>query len=139
MQVIIDTDKVKLAVDEAGEFYYKPGAEKHLELLLQYQAEINEAVAQAQANITAVIEKENPAVTSIVGNKIKITRSLTGSIYGAPDIDKVPAEFVKEAVRKFVDGKAVEKYQDEHDGKLPTGVAVNNRKYRMAIKVIDNE
>lgn len=139
MQVVIDTDKVKLAVEKAGEFYFKPGAEKHLALLLQYQAEINEAVAQAQANIQAVIDENNPAVTSIVGNKIKVTRSLTGSIYGAPDIEKVAPEFVKEAVRKFVDGKAIEKYAEEHDGKLPTGVAVNNRKYRMAIKVIDNE
>lgn len=139
MQVVIDTDKVKVAVNEAGEFYYKPGAEKHLALLLQYQAEINEAVAQAQANLQAVIDKENPAVTSIVGDKIKVTRSLTGSIYGALDIEKVPAEFVKQAVRKFVDGKAIEKYMDEHDGKLPTGVAVNNRKYRMAFKVLDNE
>lgn len=139
MIVKIDTDKVKVAVDEAGEFYYTPGAEKHLALLVQYQAEINEAVEQAQANIAAIIEKENPAVTSIVGDKIKITRSQTGAIYGAPDIEKVPAEFVKQAVRKFVDSKAIDKYQDEHDGKLPTGVAINNRKYRMAIKVLDNE
>lgn len=139
MIVTVDTDKIKVAVDEAGEFYYKPGAEKHLELLVDLQEQINQAVAEAQANLTAIIEKENPAVTSIVGNRIKITRSQTGAIYGAPDIKKVPAEFVKEAVRKFVDSKAIEKYMDDNDGKLPTGVALNNRSYRMAIKVIDNE
>lgn len=137
MQVIIDTDKIKVAVNEAGEFYFKPGAEKHLKLLMQYEAEIAEAVNQAKANLQAVIDENNPAVTSIVGNKIKITRSLTGSIYGAPDIEKVPAEFVKQAVRKFVDGKAIDKYLEEHDGKLPTGVAINNRNYRMAIKVVE--
>lgn len=137
MIVTIDTDKVKVAVDAAGEFYFKPGAEKHLKLLMQYQEEISQAVAQAQANLQAVIDENNPAVTSIVGSKIKITRSLTGSIYGAPDIKKVAPEFVKQAVREYVDGKAVEKYQEEHDGKLPTGVAVNSRKYRMAIKVVE--
>lgn len=137
MQVVIDTDKIKAAVDGAGEFYFKPGAEKHLKLLVQYQEEIALAMAQAQANLQAVIDENNPAVTSIVGNKIKVTRSLTGSIYGAPDIEKVPAEFVKQAVRKFVDGKAVEKYAEEHDGKLPAGVALNNRNYRMAIKVVE--
>jgi iron uptake system EfeUOB component EfeO/EfeM len=137
MIVTIDTDKVKVAVDEAGEFYFKPGAEKHLKLLVQYQAELAEAMAQAQANLQAAIDANNPAVTSSVGSHIKVTRSLTGSIYGAPDIEKVPAEFVKQAVRKFVDGKAVDKYLEEHDGKLPKGVALNNRNYRMAIKVIE--
>lgn len=137
MQVVIDTDKIKVAVNEAGEFYFKPGAEKHLKLLVEYQAQINEAVAQAQANLQAVIDENNPAVTSIVGNKIKVTRSLTGSIYGAPDIKKVAPEFVKQAVREFVDGKAVDKYLEEHDGKLPTGIALNARKYRMAIKVVE--
>lgn len=137
MIVTIDTDKIKVAVDEAGKFYFKPGAEKHLKLLVQYQTEIAEAMAQAQANLTAAIDENNPAVTSIVGSKIKVTRSLTGSIYGAPDIEKVPAEFVKQAVRKFVDGKAVDKYLEEHDGKLPVGVALNNRNYRMAIKVVE--
>lgn len=137
MQVIIDTDKIKAAVDGAGEFYFKPGAEKHLKLLVEYQEQIAVAMAQAQANLQAVIDENNPAVTSIVGNKIKVTRSLTGSIYGAPDINKVPAEFVKQAVRKFVDGKAVDKYLEEHDGKLPAGVALNQRNYRMAIKVVE--
>lgn len=137
MIVTIDTDKIKVAVNEAGEFYFKPGAEKHLKLLVQYQAELAQAMEQAQANLQAAIDANNPAVTSIVGNHIKVTRSLTGSIYGAPDIEKVPAEFVKQAVRKFVDGKAVDKYLEEHDGKLPTGVAVNVRKYRMAIKVTE--
>lgn len=137
MIVTIDTDKVKVAVDEAGQFYFKPGAEKHLKLLLQYQAEMNEAVAQAQANLQQVIDENNPAVTSIVGNKIKVTRSLTGGIFAAPDIKKVAPEFVKQAIRDFLDSKAVAKYQEEHDGKLPTGVAVANRNYRMAIKVIE--
>jgi hypothetical protein len=137
MIVTIDTDKVKAAVDGAGEFYFKPGAEKHLKLLVQYQEEIALAMAQAQANLQAAIDENNPSVTSIVGSKIKVTRSLTGSIYGAADIKKVAPEFVKQAVREFVDGKAIEKYQEEHDGKLPTGVQVNNRKYRMAIKVIE--
>lgn len=137
MIVTIDTDKVKLAVDEAGEFYFKPGAEKHLQLLTQYQAEIDQAVKAAQANLMAAIEENNPAVTAIVGKHIKITRSLTGSIYGTDDIDKVPAEFVKEAVRRFVDGKGIDKYLAEHDGKLPKGVKINVRNYRMAIKVIE--
>lgn len=137
MIVTIDTDKIKLAVNEAGEFYFKPGAEKHLKLLMQYQEELAQAMAAAQANLQAAIDENNPAVTSIVGTKIKVMRSLTGSIYGALDIKKVAPEFVKQAVREFVDGKAVEKYQEEHDGKLPTGVAVNARKYRMAIKVIE--
>ena len=137
MQVVIDTDKVKAAVDGAGEFYFKPGAEKHLALLVQYQAEINEAVAQAQANLQKVIDENNPHVTSIVGNKIKVTRSLTGGIFAAADIKKVEPEFVKQAVREFLDSKAVAKYQEEHDGKLPTGVAVANRSYRMAIKVME--
>lgn len=137
MIVTIDTDKVKVAVDEAGQFYFKPGAEKHLKLLMQYQAEIGAAVEAAQANLQAVIDQENPSVTSIVGSKIKVTRSLTGSIYGTDDIKKVPAQFVKQAVREFVDGKGVEKYLEEHDGKLPAGVKLNNRKYRMAIKVIE--
>lgn len=137
MIVTIDIDKVKVAVDEAGQFYFKPGAEKHLKLLLQYQAEISEAVAQAQANLQQVIDENNPAVTSIVGNKIKVTRSLTGGIYAAPDIKKVAPEFVKQAIRDFLDSKAVAAYQEEHDGKLPTGVSVANRNYRMAIKVIE--
>lgn len=137
MIVTIDTDKIKLAVDEAGNFYFKPGAEKHLKLLMEYQENLAQAMATAQANLQAAIDANNPAVTSIVGTKIKVTRSLTGSIYGAPDIEKVPAEFVKQAVRKFVDGKAIDKYLEEHDGKLPVGVALNNRNYRMAIKVIE--
>ena len=137
MIVTIDTDKIKVAVDDAGKFYFKPGAEKHLKLLMEYQENLAQAMAAAQANLQAVIDENNPAVTSIVGTKLKVTRSLTGSIYGAPDIAKVPAEFVKEAVRKFVDGKAVEKYLEEHDGKLPVGVALNNRNYRMAIKVVE--
>lgn len=137
MIVTIDTDKVKLAVDEAGNFYFKPGAEKHLKLLMQYQAEIDQAVAAAQANIQAVIDENNPTVTSIVGNKVKVTRRLSGSLYVAPEIEKVAPEFVKVAVRKYVDRDAVEKYQDEHDGKLPTGVAVADRKYSMTIKVVE--
>lgn len=137
MIVTIDTDKIKLAVDEAGNFYFKPGAEKHLKLLMEYQENLAQAMAAAQANLQAAIDENNPAVTSIVGTKIKVTRSLTGSIYGAPDIEKVPAEFVKQAVRKFVDGKAVDKYLEEHEGKLPAGVALNNRNYRMAIKVVE--
>lgn len=137
MIVTIDTDKIKLAVDEAGQFYFKPGAEKHLKLLMEYQENLAQAMAAAQANLQAAIDENNPAVTSIVGTKIKVTRSLTGSIYGAPDIEKVPAEFVKQAVRKFVDGKAVDKYLEEHEGKLPVGVALNNRNYRMAIKVVE--
>jgi len=137
MIVTIDTDKVKVAADEAGQFYFKPGAEKHLKLLMQYQAEIAAAVELAQANIQAVIDDNNPAVTSIVGGKIKVNRSLTGAIYGADDIKKVPAEFVKEAVRKFVDSKGIEAYQLENGGKLPKGVKLNDRKYRMAIKVIE--
>lgn len=137
MIVTVDTDKIKIAADAAGEFYFKPGAEKHLQLLLEVEAQIAEAVNQAKANLQAAIDENNPAVTSIVGNKIKITRSMTGGIYTAPDIKKVPAEFVKQAVREFVDSKAVEKYQDENDGKLPLGVAMANRSYRMAIKVVE--
>lgn len=137
MIVTIDTDKVKVAVDEAAQFYFKPGAEKHLKLLMQYQAEITEAVAAAQANLQAVIDEKNPAVTSIVGTQIKVTRSLTGSIFGTDDIEKVPAEFVKQAVRNFVDSKGIAKYQEENEGKLPTGVKLNDRKYRIAIKVIE--
>ena len=137
MIVTIDTDKIKVAVDEAGNFYFKPGAEKHLKLLVQYQAELAEAMGLAQANLQAVINDNNPAVTAIVGNKIKVTRSLTGGIYAAPDIKKVAPEFVKQAIRDFLDSKAVAAYQEEHDGKLPTVVAVANRNYRMAIKVIE--
>ena len=137
MIVTIDTDKVKIAVDEAGEFYFKPAAEKHLKLLIQYQAEIDEAMKSAHANLQAVIEANNPAVTAIIGTKIKVTRSKTGSIYGTDDIEQVPAEFVKEAIRKFVDGKGIDKYLEEHDGKLPKGVKINDRNCRMAIKVIE--
>lgn len=137
MIVTIDTDKIKIAVDEAGQFYFKPAAEKHLKLLMQYQAELAEAMTTAQANLQAVIDENNPAVTSIVGTKIKVNRSLTGGIFAAPDIKKVAPEFVKQAIRDFLDSKAVAKYQEEHDGKLPTGVAVANRNYRMAIKVIE--
>lgn len=137
MIVTVDTDKIKLAANEAGEFYFKPGAEKHLKLLLEVEAQVAEAVNLAKANIQAAIDENNPAVTSIVGSKIKVTRSLTGGIYTAPDIKKVPKEFVKQAIREFVDSKAVEKYQDEHDGKLPLGVAMASRSYRMAIKITD--
>lgn len=137
MIVTIDTDKVKAAVDAAGEFYFKPGAEKHLKLLVQYQAELAEAMGLAQANLQATIDENNPAVTSIVGNKIKVTRSLTGGIYAAADIKKVDAAYVKQAVRDFLDSKAVAAYQEENNGKLPTGVAVADRKYRMAIKVTE--
>lgn len=137
MIVTVDTDKIKLAADQAGEIYFKPGAEKHLKLLLEVEAQIAEAVNLAKANIQAAIDENNPTVTSIVGNKIKVTRSLTGGIYAAPDIKKVAPEFVKQAVREYVDAKAVEKYQDEHDGKLPVGVALANRNYRMAIKITD--
>lgn len=137
MIVTIDTDKIKIAVDEAGSFYFKPAAEKHLKLLMQYQAELDEAMKTAQANLQAVIDENNPAVTSIVGTKIKVNRSLTGGIYAAADIKKVAPEFVKQAIRDFLDSKAVAAYQEEHDGKLPTGVAVANRNYRMAIKVIE--
>lgn len=137
MIVTIDTDKIKVAVDEAGQFYFKPGAEKHFKLLMQYQAELAEAMAAAQSNLQAVIDENNPAVTAIVGSKIKVTRSLTGGIYAAPDIKKVAPEFVKQAIRDFLDSKAVAAYQEEHNGKLPTGVAVANRNYRMAIKVIE--
>jgi len=137
MIVTIDTDKVKVAVDKAGEFYFKPGAEKHLQLLMQYQAEITEAVEQAQNNLQQVIDENNPAVTSIVGSKIKVNRSATGSIFGTDDIKQVPAEFVKQAVRQFVDSKGIARYQEEHDGKLPAGVKLNVRNYRIAIKVIE--
>lgn len=137
MIVTIDTDKIKVAVNEAGEFYFKPGAEKHLALLMQYQAEVEQAVKQAQANIQAVIDENNPTVTSIVGSKVKVTRRLTGSLYAAADIEKVAPEFVKAAVRKYVDSKAIETYQEQHDGKLPTGVAVADRKYSMTIKVVE--
>lgn len=137
MIVTIDTDKVKIAVDEAGTFYFKPGAEKHFKLLMQYQAELAEAMAAAQANLQKVIDENNPAVTSIVGTKLKINRSLTGGIYAAADIKKVAPEFVKQAIRDFLDSKAVAAYQEAHDGKLPTGVAVAVRNYKMTPKVIE--
>lgn len=137
MIVTIDTDKVKLAVDEAGNFYFKPGAEKHLALLLQYEAEIEQAVTLAKANLQAVIDANNPTVTSITGNKLKVTRRLSGGIYAAPDIEAVAPEFVKAAVCKYVDRVAIEKYQDDNDGKLPKGVAVAQRNYSMSFKVIE--
>lgn len=140
MIVTIDTDKVKVAVDEAGKFYFKPGAEKHLKLLVEYQASINEAVAQAQANLQAVIDENNPAVTSIVGSKIKVTRSLTGSIYTPKEgveIKDVAGDFVSETITRLLNSKAIEKYAEEHDGELPSDVQKANRKYRMAIKVVE--
>lgn len=136
MIVTIDTDKIKVAVDEAGNFYFKPGAEKHLKLLVQYEAELAQAMDAAKANIQKVIDEENPAVTSIVGNKLKITRSLTGSTYEAADIETVAPEFKKQAVRTYIDSKAVEKYAEAHN-ELPSGITPANRKYRMAIKVTE--
>lgn len=137
MIVTIDTDKIKVAVDEAGEFYFKPGAEKHLKLLVTYEAEIAAAVDAAKANIQKVIDENNAAVKSIVGDKVKVTVSPTGGIYAAADIKKVEPAYVKQAVREFLNSDAVAKYQEEHDGKLPKGVAVAVRKYRMAIKVME--
>ncbi len=140
MIVTIDTDKIKVAVDEAGNFYFKPGAEKHLKLLVQYETEIAQAMDAAKANLQAVIDAENPAVTSIVGNKLKITRSMTGSIYATKDgvdIKDVAGDFVSESITRRLNSKAIEKYAEEHDGKLPSDVVTANRKYRMAIKVTE--
>lgn len=137
MIVTIDTDKIKVAVNEAGDFYFKSGAEKHLKLLMQYQEELAQAMAAAQANLQAVIDAENPAVTSIVGSKVKITRSLTGGMYAAKDdMATIAPEFKKQAVRVYIDSKAVEKYAEAHN-ELPSGIVAANRKYRMAIKVIE--
>lgn len=139
MIVTIDTDKIKVAVDEAGNFYFKPGAEKHLKLLVQYQAELAEAMALAQANLQAVINDNNPAVTSIVGNKIKITRSLTGSVYAPKDgveIANIAEDFVSKSVTLRLNSKAIEAYA-EANGELPADVVPANRKYRMAIKVVE--
>ena len=139
MIVTIDTDKIKVAVDEAGNFYFKPGAEKHLKLLVQYEAEIAQAMDAAKANLQAVIDAENPAVTSIVGNKLKITRSLTGSVYAPKEgveLANIASDFVSKTVMLRLNSKAIDKYADEN-GELPADVVPANRKYRMAIKVVE--
>lgn len=134
MEIRIDTDKIKVLADDAGNIILTPEAESSIIQLLEIQESIEEAIKLAKDNIEKQALKFNANFNSVASDNLRVGYRVFGSKYKIDEsrIDSVPKGLYRTEVKYSVIPDEVDKYVDEH-GSLPLGVEEPERKKQITI------
>ena len=134
MKITLDTDEIKKTCIDATRFALTAEGERSLVRLLDIQEQINTFVEQVKEEIVKEAQTLDEDFTSITGDVLKIEYRECGSKFTVVDPETVDETFVTLTERMAVNAKAVEGFMAEHNGQLPNGIAMNERKKSIIIK-----
>jgi hypothetical protein len=132
----VDLDVMSILAEKGKDIIVTPEAEASILQLLSLQEKVNEAVENMKAAIAKAGTQYNPNFTSIKGEKVKIMYREYGGKFGydATRIDDIPKTLYKPRVTIALDGKAIEKWTEEHGG-LPLGIFEHERAKTLSISL----
>lgn len=138
-QITINVEDLGVLVEEGGKLVATPEAEEFLVKLLLMQSQVDDAIKRAAQVIEEKALELNPNFSSIRSDLIKVAYKTYGAKYTIDDskLQYLPKEVYKTTVKHTVDTKALENYTKEHDGMLPDGILVKDRKKSMSIKLVN--
>ena len=126
MKIVLDTEELKETCIDATRFAITAEGERSLVRLLDIQEQINTFVEQAK--------ESDSNFTSITGDVLKVEYRECGAKFALCDHETVDETFVTLTERMAVNAKNVERFMAEHNGVLPAGVKLNERKKSIIIK-----
>lgn len=133
-KITIDLKKIELAVNQAGDIIFTPEAEKHIQLLLDTQAKLDELVKQAKDIIEAKGLEYNENFNGVVSDSFKVGYRMFGSRYSLDEsrVNEIPEEVYKKEIKYSPIAEAIDAYYEQH-GSLPLGVNEKERKKQITI------
>ncbi len=139
IQISVNTADLRLLVQEGKDIVFTADAEKALLQLLELEALIAKAKANAKAMIEETALAYNPNFTSVQGDKVKVGYRVFGSKYLIDDanIDQLPAKFYKTRVTHSPDAKMIDDYLKNQKA-LPLGIRDAERAKQITIKTIED-
>lgn len=134
MEVTINTDKIKVMADDAGNIILTPEAESSIIQLLEIQESIEDAMKLAKDNIEKQALKFNPNFNSVASDNLRVGYRVFGSKYRIDEsrLSSVPKELYKTEVKYSPVPGEIDKYVDEK-GTLPLGIEEPERKKQITI------
>lgn len=134
MEIRIDTDKIQVLSDDAGNIILTPEAESSIIQLLEIQKSIEEAIKSAKDNIEKQALKFNPNFNSVASDNLRVGYRTFGSKYKIDEsrIDSISKDLYKTEVKYSVIPDRVDEYVDEK-GSLPLGIDEVERKKQITI------
>lgn len=126
--MIIEIEKIKTLVDDAGKIFISPDGENILVELLHIQQQVEDAIAMAKLELEKKALALDPNFTSIQGDRVKVYYRAYGSKYSLDEsrIAELPETLYKSTVKYTAEADAIDKLLEE-TGKLPLGIIKNNR------------
>ena len=127
----------KLVFDEKKKtIFLDPEAEEVWIEILRAEKQLEELKKEAKKKMTEYIEKLNVPFEKLKAEKVIVSYAYSGKKYlvDEADLDKLPKELYKTKITYSVISDAVEKWAKAHDGKLPVGILVNQKRQK-GIKV----
>ena len=134
MKIVLDTEELKETCIDATRFAITAEGERSLVRLLDIQEQINTFVEQVKENIVEQAKEIDSNFTSITGDVLKVEYRECGAKFALCDHETVDGTFVTLTERMAVNAKNVERFMAEHNGVLPAGVKLNERKKSIIIK-----
>lgn len=137
-KIVIEVEDLGKLVEQGSNIVATPDAEAALVKLLQAKIQIEAAIKRASKIIEEKALELNPNFSSIRSDLVKVFYKAYGSKY-AIDESKVhflPKEVLKTKISHTVDTKALETFAKEHNGNLPDGIIVKERKKSISISLV---
>lgn len=124
----IDVEKLNALVAKADQIFIAPEGEAVLLKLLEVQEQLNLAIDAAKKKLEEAALKLDPNFRSIQADNVKVYYREYGTKFKIDEslVSQVPKELYSVETKYKVDGRAVEKWVDQHKG-LPLGIQETER------------
>lgn len=122
--IVIETNKIILAKDSAGNIILTSTAKEQLEKVLNLKKLADDLLSFVENKLSIEMNKTN--MKKIIAGDLVIVKTATGSKFGVKDINKLNPKFKKSVNYEIVDIEAITNYIEEN-GELPEGIVTKER------------